>query len=83
MKNASQIMDKTSANEIGLALIYIERERQMCNHMRDKDISEVARKEGFLKGVLVAARLLGIENFYGSTITNLRFAIQEENKIKN
>lgn len=33
-----------------------------------------------MKGILIASRLLGIKDFYGTTISNLRFAIQEESK---
>jgi len=79
-KTASDIMHETSSNIIGLALIYIEHERQMCNYMHNKNNVEVARKEGILEAILMTAKLLGVDDLYSKTITNLRFAIQTEEK---
>lgn len=79
-KSAYQIISETNKNEIGLALIYIEYERQMINSMKLKDKTETARKEGILEGILTASKLLGVNDFYGNTISKLRFSIQEEKK---
>jgi hypothetical protein len=75
-------MSETNSNELGLALIYIEYERQMCTCMRHNDHAETARLEGLMQGILIATKLLGIKDFYGTTISNLRYAIQEERKEK-
>lgn len=44
MKSASQIMAETNSNEIGLALIFIEHERQLCNNINSDDKVEIARQ---------------------------------------
>lgn len=79
-KSAREVINETDVNQIGLALLYIETERQMFFHMRNEDEVEVARAEGFMKGIITTSKMLGITDLYGKTITNLRFAIQEENK---
>jgi len=78
MKSAKEIMSETSPNELGLALIYIEHERQLCDNMRTRNDVEIARQEGIMHGILTTAKLLGLDNFYGKTLTNLRYAINNE-----
>ena len=80
MKTANEIMNETNPCEIGLALIYIEHERQLCNLSKLNDYIDMARQEGIMQGILKASKLLGVKDFYSTTITNLRYAIQEENK---
>lgn len=41
---------------------------------------EVARAEGIMEGIITTSKMLGITDLYSKTITNLRFAIQEEKK---
>ena len=79
-KTAREIMKETLTNEISLALLYIEIERQMFCQMRKKNDVEIARLEGIMEGILTASRVLGNDNLYSKTITNLRNAIQDEQK---
>lgn len=81
MKSVYKLMTETNVQEVGLALMYIEFENSMCREMRTKNDTEVARLEGLMKGILIAARMLGVNDFYGKTITNLRNAIQNEEKL--
>ena len=81
MKSVYEIMMETDRQQTGLALIYIEFEKTLFRKMRNKDDNEIARLEGTLKGILISADLLGVNDFYGKTITPLRNAIQDEENI--
>lgn len=73
-----EIISQTPKDQIALALTYIQLEKYMCLELMNKDERMGAGVSGELRGILLAAQILGEKDFYGSVITPLRNAMQKE-----
>lgn len=79
-KSSKEVVHNTTTERLSLALYYIEMERQMHYNDRKGDKEEVARLQGVMDGILRSSSINGMGDLYSKTISDLRFAIQEENK---